>query len=156
MKKMLWVVTAVVLAVGVIVAAQKDADSAAIAKVRADYEKAANAGDFAGIAKLHTEDGVEMPPEAAAVRGRAAIEAFHKKMSASMTVSNLRIVPTETRVSGDVAYDVGTYTQRVMPKGAAAIEDRGKFVAILKKTGGTWGIAYLIYNSDVPLNPSKK
>ena len=145
-------VAAAVVVLGVSAAAQKPAgdDAAAVAKVRADYEKAANAQDFAAMARLYAVDGVEMPPNGPSVKGRAAIEAYHKKMSASMTVSGLKVTPTDTRVSGDIAYDVGTYTQRIAPKGAAAMDDRGKYVVILKKTGGTWAVAHAIYNSDLP------
>ena len=153
MKKMLCVVTAIVLAAGVSAAAQKDADAAAIAKIRADYEKATNARDFAAIARLYTADGVEMPPNGPAAKGRAAIEAMNKKMATSMNVTNLKIVSTDTHISGDTAYDVGTYTQRITPKGGPAIDDRGKFVVVLRKTGGSWGVAYAIYNSDLPPPP---
>ncbi len=34
---------------------------------------------------------------------------------------------------GDLAYDRGTYSQTVTPDGAAPIEDRGKYLTILRK-----------------------
>jgi ketosteroid isomerase-like protein len=73
-----------------------------------------------------------------------------------MMVHNLVIKPTDTRVVGDVAYDVGTYSQSLMPmKGSGkTIDDKGKYVVLLKKdASGGWAIAYAIYNSDMPLPP---
>ena len=44
----------------------------------AEWEAAANRKDASSIAALYTEDALLMPPNAPAVRGRAAVEAFFK------------------------------------------------------------------------------
>lgn len=128
-------------------------DEAAIGKVRGAYQTAAAAQDAAGIAKLYAADGIEMPPNAPAVKGRAAIEAFHKGLAKEWMVHGMTITPVETRVMGDRAYDTGTYKQGLMPqKGGGMIDDTGKFVVLLKKdASGAWWISHAIYNSDVPL-----
>jgi uncharacterized protein (TIGR02246 family) len=129
------------------------AAEAAIAKTRSAYQAAAMAQDAAAIAKLFTADGVEMPPNAPVQKGRAAIEAYHKKFATQMMVHGITIKPTETHVMGDLAYDVGTYTQNLMPmKGGNMVDDKGKYVVLLKKdAGGAWLITHSIYNSDLPL-----
>jgi uncharacterized protein (TIGR02246 family) len=137
------------------------ADEAAIGKVRAAYQTAAAAQDAAGMAKLYAPDGIEMPPNAPAVRGRAAIEAFHKAMAKEWMIHGMTITPTETHVTGDRAYETGTYKQGLMPqKGGGMIDDTGKFVVLLKKdASGAWWITHSIYNSDLPLPaaaPAKK
>ena len=126
---------------------------AGIAKTRTAYQTAANAQDAAALAKLFAPDGIEMPPNAPAVKGRAGIEAYHKTFASQMMVHNLVIKATETRVLGDVGYDVGTYSQSLMPmKGGKTIDDKGKYVVLLKKdAGGTWLVTHAIYNSDLPL-----
>ena len=132
------------------------AADAAIAKVRAAYQAAAGAQDAAAIAKLFAQDGSEMPPNAPLQKGRAAIEAYHKNFASQMMVHNLVIKGTDTRVMGDMAYDVGTYSQMLMPVkgGGKTMDDKGKYVVLLKKdASGGWAIAYAIYNSDVPLPP---
>ena len=53
-------------------------DEAAIVKIRTAYQTAAGSADGAAIAKLYAPDGQELPPNAPAAKGRAAIEAFHK------------------------------------------------------------------------------
>lgn len=137
-------------------------DEAAIVKIRTAYEKAAGTQDGAAIAKLYAPDGVEMPPNAPAVKGRAAIEAFHKAFGQQWMMHGMTIASTELKVHGDTAQDVGTYKQSLMPmKGGAVVDDRGKYVVLLKKdASGTWWVTHSIYNSDVPLPappaPAKK
>jgi len=136
-------------------------DTAAIAKVRSAYQAALSAQDGAAVAKLYTPDGVEMPPNAPAAKGRAAIEAFHKTFFQQWMVHGANITATETRVTGDRAVDIGTYKQQLMAmKGGGINEDAGKYVVLLQKdASGAWWITHAIYNSDVPLPaapPAKK
>jgi uncharacterized protein (TIGR02246 family) len=136
-------------------------DEAAIAKVRSTFQAAAKAQDAAGIAKLWAPDGTEMPPNAPAVKGRAAIERYYKDFAQQFMVHEFTITPTETKVTGDRAYDVGTYKRQLMPmKGGATMDDHGKYIVLLKREGGTWWLTHGIYNSDIPLPapppPTKK
>ena len=138
------------------------ADEAAIAKTRTAYQTAAGSQDGAALAKLYAADGVEMPPNAPAVNGRAAIEAFHKAFGQQWMMHGMTITPKSVKVNGEAAYEVGTYKQSLMPmKGGAVIDDTGKYVVLLKKdaASGSWLITHAIYNSDLPLPgaaPAKK
>jgi uncharacterized protein (TIGR02246 family) len=162
--KRLGVMLGVLALVGAGVSAQQKAaaggDEAAIAKIRTAYNNAIMAGDGAGIAKLYAPDGVEMPPNAPAAKGRAEIEKYHKDLAQQVMIHGSSITPTETHVSGTLAYDTGTYKQQIMPmKGGGISDDHGKYVVVLKKDGGNWWIAAAIYNSDLPLPappPAKK
>ena len=131
------------------------ADDPGIAKVRTAYQTAAAAQDGAAIAKLYAPDGVEMAPNAPAVKGRAAIEAFHKAFGQQFMVHGMTITGTETHVMGDRAIDIGTYKQQLMPmKGGGVADDTGKYVVVFKKdASGAWLIAHAIYNSDLPPPP---
>ena len=135
-------------------------DDPAIAKVRSAYQTAAGSQDGAALAKLYTADGVEMPPNAPAAKGRAAIEAFHKAFAQQWMMHGMTITPTETKVTGDTAYDIGTYKQSLMAqKTGAMVEDKGKYIVLLKKdASGGWLISHAIYNSDnpPPAAPAKK
>src|SRR6516164_6034743 len=109
-------------------AQQAGTDAAAIAKVRSSFEKAAAAQDAAAIARLYTPDGVEMPPNAPAVKGRAAIEAYHKGFAQQFMVHGITLTGTETQVHGDTAVEVGTYRQTLMAQnGGGMIDDKGKY-----------------------------
>jgi uncharacterized protein (TIGR02246 family) len=153
---------AVVVGVAVAAAgiAAQGKDDPAIAKVRSAYQTAAGAQDGAALAKLYTPDGIEMPPNAPAAKGRAAIEAFHKAFAQQWMMHGMTITPTETKITGDTAYDVGTYKQTLMAqKGGGMVEDKGKYIVLLKKdAGGAWLISHAIYNSDnpPPAPPAKK
>ena len=136
-------------------AQQKSADETAIAKVRTAFQTAAGTQNGAAIAKLFVADGVEMAPNTPAARGRAAIEAYHKAFGQQWMMHGMTITPAETKVMGDTAYDIGTYKQQIMSmKGGGVIDDKGKYVVLLKKDGsGNWLITHAIYNSDLPLPP---
>ena len=127
-------------------------DEAALAKIRAAYQTAAGTQDGAALAKLYAPDGVEMPPNAPAAKGRAAIEAFHKAFGQQFMMHGMTITSSGPKVTGDVAHDVGTYKQGLMPmKGGAVVDDTGKYVVLLKKdASGAWWITHAIYNSDLP------
>ena len=129
------------------------ADEAAIAKSRTAFQTAAGTQDGAAIAKLFTADGVEMPPNAPAAKGRAAIEAYHKAFGQQWMMHGMTITSAETKVSVDTAYDAGTYKQQIMSnKSGAVIDDVGKYIVLLKKdAGGAWLITHAIYNSNLPV-----
>jgi uncharacterized protein (TIGR02246 family) len=144
---------AVVLAATATAAAQqKSADEAAIAKIRSAYQTAAGTNDGAAIAKMYAPDGVAMHPNTAAVKGRAAIEAFHKAFGQQWMMHGITITPTETKIVGDTAIDVGTYKQQLMAqKGGWIFDDKGKYVVLLKKdASGNWWVTHSISNSDNP------
>jgi uncharacterized protein (TIGR02246 family) len=135
-------------------------DEAAIAKVRTAFQNAEMAQDGAGIAKLYAADGAELPPNAPAAMGRAAIEKYHKDFAQQFMLHGITITSLKVQVAGDIAYDVGTYKQQLMPmKGGNVIDDHGKYVVLMKKEGGAWLVTHAIYNSDLPLPapaPAKK
>ena len=153
------VILGIVALAGAGLAAQQKAaaggDEAAVAKVRAAYQGALAAQDAAAVAKLYAADGAELPPNAPAATGRAAIEKYHKDFAQQFMLHGITITPTKTQVSGNIAYDVGTYKQQLMPmKGGGIADDHGKYLVLLKKEGGNWVIAYAIYNSDLPPPPA--
>ena len=136
-------------------------DEAAIAKVRTAMQTAIMGQDAPGIAKLYAADGAELPPNAPPAMGHAAIEKYHKDFAQQFMIHGITITSLKTQVAGDIAYDVGTYKQQLMPmKGGAVMDDHGKYVVLMKKEGGNWVITHAIYNSDLPVSappaPAKK
>ncbi len=156
------VAAAILLTAAAASAQPKGADDAAIAKVSTAYQTAAGSQDGPALAKLYTPDGVEMPPNAPAARGRAAIEAFHKGFAQQWMMHGMTISPKSLHVfNGDTAYEVGSYKQSLMAqKTGAMVDDTGKYIVLLKKdaASGAWLITHSIYNSDnpPPAAPAKK
>jgi uncharacterized protein (TIGR02246 family) len=131
------------------------ANDPAIMAVADAYVAAVLKGDAAAIAALYTDDAMEMPPNAAPVKGRAAITEFQKKNVANAKFSAFTLNHVETRAAGDVGYDIGTYSQTLTPTGAPGpINDTGKYIVVVKKGGGKWRVAYVCYNSDNPPPPT--
>jgi ketosteroid isomerase-like protein len=120
-----------------------------IVRVANAYVTAMLASDAAMAAALYQEDAVEMPNCRPLVKGRPAIEQYFRGLMKEVKITAFVLTHMESTVSGDSAYDVGTYTQRLStPTGM--VDDTGKYIVMLKRTGGDWKIAYAIHNSDRP------
>jgi uncharacterized protein (TIGR02246 family) len=131
-----------------------EADRTAIRQADENYVKLANAKDFKGAAALYAEDAIVLPPNQAAVQGRAAIQAF---LEASPPTSNFQVQILEIEGGADLAYERGTYSETVTPTGAAPIEDRGKYLTTWRKQAdGSWKMLRDIWNSDLPLPAPEK
>jgi len=125
----------------------------AISKAGSDYVAAVSARDAAKVASLYTDDAIEMPPNAKAVSGRSAIEAFYKQQFAEMDVKP-SLKPTESMITGSTAYEVGTYQDTIKLKSGQTITDVGKYIVLLKAGADKqWRIYRVIYNSDNPPPP---
>ena len=130
--------------------AQRGKVDPAISKISAAYQAAVNAEDIAKMKDVYMADAVETPPNEPAVRGWAAIEAYYKKQFADGD-AKATITPTESMLSGNVGYEVGTYTQMIKLKSGQTINDKGKYVVLLKPGADKqWRVVYAIYNSDNP------
>jgi uncharacterized protein (TIGR02246 family) len=129
------------------VRAQTAAPAPEIVKVADAYVKAALANDAKAVAALYTDDAVEMPPFQPMVKGKANIEQYYvKQFSGPVKVKSFSLTHLDTKASGEVGYDVGTYAQTM--SGGEHPVDAGKYVVILRRSGNEWKVAYAIYNSD--------
>jgi uncharacterized protein (TIGR02246 family) len=128
---------------------------AAIVKIADDFRKAVLAADARAVAAMYREDGVELPNCAPAAKGRTAIEQRYREFfSTPIRMAAFTFTHAEAVASGDLAYDVGSYEDTLsLPDGSTAT-DKGKYVAILRRSQGDWKLAHLIYNSDAPAAPS--
>ncbi len=113
------------------------------------------AGQADSFATTFTEQGREMPAHGKAVVGRQAIREFHTQQ-ASMGKFVSHIVEESAMANGPLGVDRGTYTSTFTPnKGMENMgippADTGKWMVRWQRVNGTWLIADLIYNSDLPL-----
>jgi ketosteroid isomerase-like protein len=110
------------------------------------------AGDASAIAAMYREDAALMPTECPLLRRRAAIEQYYLEWFKSPAkVTGFTFTHLESPVLGETAYDVGTYRQTLSLGADGTVNISGKYSVILKRSGGEWKIAYLIFNSDSPL-----
>jgi uncharacterized protein (TIGR02246 family) len=141
--------------VGVAPLEAQSSDTSAITAVSDAYVKATLAGDVKAIAALYTADALEMPPDEPAIKGREAIAAHYTKELAElaknkMKLSKFALKHTGTAVSGDLAYDAGTYQQTLTSADGKPMDETGKYVVLLKREGGAWKVSHAIYNRDTP------
>lgn len=115
------------------------ADEQAIRDASMRWLEFAKARDAAGIAALFTEDGSLLRPAMAPIVGRAAIEAHLVAEQAA----NPTAVPgwttdrIEVGAAGDIAVEHGTWTETSLGADGSG-QDEGKYMAFLRKVGGSW------------------
>jgi uncharacterized protein (TIGR02246 family) len=115
------------------------ADEQAIRDLSARWVEMERARDAAGIAALFSDDGMLYRDAVDPITGRAAIEAhlaseYSADPNAAPDWSVDRIIVSS---SGDLAVEYGTWSVTGMgPDGTG--QDRGRYVATLRKTDGTW------------------
>jgi uncharacterized protein (TIGR02246 family) len=126
-------------------------DRGAIDRVRAAHVAALNSGDAEAFARVFAEDGVQMPPNAPANVGRDSIQSWIQGLLRAFS-AKFALSVEEVRITGDWAFERGTYTITLTPKaGGGAIQDVGKYITVYHRSlGGVWATGRDIWNSDNP------
>ena len=108
----------------------------------------ANAGNGAGVAELYTEDAVLMPPGAARLDGREAIQQFWQGML-DAGVGDISVATQEVEEAGDSAVEVGTISATAPGEGDARVALTGKYIVVYRRDGGgNWRLHRDIWNFD--------
>lgn len=151
--------TASLIAVALLTACQAapstEADTQAIAASRARVQAAENSGQADSMVALMADDVIILPPGAPTVTGRAAFGEFVRS-AMQTTLFHVEYQSVEVVVSGDWAFDRGTYAGTMTPKaGGAAVNDRGNYLWLLhRERDGTWRYARSIWNADAAPVPA--
>lgn len=103
-----------------------------------------NAGDSAAAAELFTDDGAMLPRFTAPVKGKVAMKQYMDKTLRQQL--QFWINSEISTVSGDLAYDEGTYQIRDMRRNEDL--DAGKYINIFKRVNGSWKIYRSIFSSN--------
>jgi uncharacterized protein (TIGR02246 family) len=128
--------------------AQQSARTAIEANTK-QFTEAFNKGDAAAVANMYTTDARMLPPNSEILEGRPNIQKFWQDaITAGMKLESLETVHVETQ--GNVAVEIGRYTTRI-PGGGVTLTDKGKYVVVWKREGGSWKLAVDIFNTSVPL-----
>ena len=136
-------------------ASESAAAKKAIDSLNLRFIELLKAGNGDSVALAYAEDGVAMPPNAPAARGRDAIKAF---WSATFPLHPGGSVRSEVvTAQGDHAIERGAYTLTLAPPGAKdPVTDNGKYVVHWRRVNGKWLIVDDIWNSDQPVMPPAK
>jgi ketosteroid isomerase-like protein len=123
------------------------ADEAAIAEFNRLYLQAINDGDIDTLASLTTEGHMMISSGGPPLVGKKALV---DAMTRAFTTADIdeTWTPEETVVSGDLAYQRGTFVVVVKPKaGGAETRLAGNFLRIYRKIDGAWLMVRDSFNS---------
>lgn len=107
-----------------------------------------NAGNVAGVAELYTEDAALMPPGAARLDGRDAIQQYWQGLL-DAGVGDISLATQEVEDAGDSAVEVGLISATAPGDGDARVSLTGKYIIIYRRDGGgNWRLHRDIWNFD--------
>jgi len=110
----------------------------------ARQNKAFATKDIAGMTANYADDATILPQHSPIITGQKNIEASFKEMSNMMNEFNFSM--TSFDVSGDLAYEIGTFTAVF-----GSVADTGKYVTVWKRQdNGKWMIVADIFNTSLP------
>ena len=132
--------------------ASSDADIASVRAFLADAEKKFNTNDPNVFMPIFTDDAVIMGQGSPDIKGHDAIRAEYAKALAQVGME-LTFASGEVRVLGDLAYEQGTYTVKMLDKGSHKVvqELKNRHIHILRRQpDGTWKTWRMMTNSAEP------
>jgi len=125
------------------------ADEAAIADFNRRYLGAINEGDIATLSSLTTDGHIMLAPGRPPLVGKAANDAANGRVAQMFKIDE-HWSPLETVISGDLAYQRGTFTVAATPKaGGETRNTSGNFLRIYRRQpDGSWRMVRDMFNSD--------
>ena len=112
------------------------------------FSQSFNRGDAAAVAAHYRDDAALLPPNAARVDGRQAIQGAWQALI-SAEVRDVVLTTQEVDVFGDVANEVGAICGTAPGEDGGRVPWIGKYVAVWKRGGdGTWRMHRDIWNFD--------
>jgi uncharacterized protein (TIGR02246 family) len=128
-----------------------EADLAALEAVKQQCLEAVNGGDAKRVVGFCTDDHVWIPADERILIGKEALRESFQAMFDTYEYAE-SWSSEEVVVSGDWAFDRGTFTATLTPKaGGEPIQDGGRYIWILKRQAdGSWKYARSIWNRGAP------
>jgi uncharacterized protein (TIGR02246 family) len=121
----------------------------AIEHTNSQFVEAFKAGDAATIASLYTETGKMLPPDAREIAGRDAIQNEWQSWIDD-GLKDLTLEAVEVESSGDLAYEIGSFSIRAPAENDAMTTATGNYVVVWKRgDDGNWRLHVDTWN-DTP------
>ena len=110
-----------------------------------------NNGDASGVADLHVDEAIVMPPHVDLVKGKEAIkQAISDEILAGAT--DLVFTTLDMYGNEDYVTEVGRFSLNIKDKGNIVMNDSGKYICIWKQVSkNNWLIKADTWNSDLPI-----
>ena len=126
-----------------------NSDFAAIEEFNRAYLQAINDEDIETLASMTTEDHIMLAPGRPPIVGKAANDEANGRVFEMFEIDETW-TPIETVVSGDLAYQRGTFTVAATPRaGGETSRTAGQFMRIyMRQPDGSWRMIRDMFNSD--------
>ena len=122
-----------------------------IDKQNKKYMKFYNNGDASGVAELHSDDALVMPPNIDMVKGKMSIK---KAISDEISAGATDLVFKTLNMYGNEEFvtEVGRFSLNVKNEGEIVMSDSGKYIVLWEKVSkNNWLMKADIWNSDLPI-----
>ena len=122
-----------------------------IDKQNKKYMQFYNNGDASGVADLHMDDALVMPPNINMVKGKESIK---KAISDEISAGSTDLVFTTLDMYGNEEYvtEVGRFLLNVKDEGEIVMTDSGKYIVLWEQVSkNNWLMKADIWNSDLPI-----
>ena len=115
------------------------------------WSKAAAAHDMNGVFAYYTDDAVVLPANGEMLTNKSGVQKAWMEMLIPGVDVSWTSMWVEASKSGEMVYDVGSYTMTTKIAKGKTVNDRGKYLAVWKKqTDGSWKAVANTWNSDLP------
>mgnify|MGYP001315502815 FL=1 len=122
-----------------------------IDKQNKKYMEFYNNGDASGVAELHSDDALVMPPNIDMVKGKISIK---KVISDGISAGATDLAFTTINMYGNEEFvtEVGRYSLNIKNEGEIVMSDSGKYVVLWEQVSkNNWLMKADIWNSDLPI-----
>ncbi|HEX9199006.1 MAG TPA: DUF4440 domain-containing protein [Acidobacteriaceae bacterium] len=122
------------------------------------WSRAAQAHDMTTLFSYYADDATLLPPNGEMTTNKVKLQKAWTDMLTKDVDLSWTSMYVEAAASGDLVYDVGSYTMTTKAKGKGkASSDRGKYLAVWKKQAdGSWKAEADTWNSDLLAPVAKK
>jgi ketosteroid isomerase-like protein len=99
---------------------------------------------------MYTDDVISMPSYEPMMKGKNALMEAHKRNhEAGFKMNDMTLKTMEVWSSGDLAYEVGTYTIDMTIPEMGSMKDNGKYLTVWEKQDdGSWKVKAETWNTD--------
>ena len=107
-----------------------------------------NTGNYDQCAAIFSPDGFLMAPNEEMVQGQKPIQRVLENFT-DRGLSDLRMETVRVDASGDMAAEIGRYTQSIRLSNGTTVIDRGKYLSVWRRLG-VWRILSTCWSSNIP------
>jgi ketosteroid isomerase-like protein len=108
-------------------------------------------GNEEAAISMYADDAISLPSYEPMLVGKQAIMESHKKgQEAGVKMNDMTLTTMDVWSSGDMAYEIGTYTIDISIPQMGNMTDRGKYLTVWEKqSDGSWKVKADTWNTDV-------